>query len=118
MKTILFQIFTLLLSVAAADAITYPYEAPAKRQALIRKQLTAIKLGMHSRDVVTLLNNPEKTTPLYEPKVKNPRTIGSTMWYILSQLKEHGSENEIKRVALAIRLDLKGNVTSIDRLNL
>lgn len=118
MKTFLLHLIPLLLSVALANAITYPYEAPVERQSLIRSQFKAIKPGMSSKDVITLLKMPDKTTPLYEPKVKNARIIGSTMWYIVSQLKEHGSENEIKRVALAVRLDLKGNVTKIDRLNL
>jgi outer membrane protein assembly factor BamE (lipoprotein component of BamABCDE complex) len=116
MKTLL--MLTLLLSPTVVNAITYPYEAPAERRALIKTQFKAIKPGMSSADVIGLLKNPDKTTPLYEPKIKNPRTIGSTMWYVVSQHKEHGSVNEVKRVAIAVRLDLKNNVTRIDRFNL
>lgn len=102
----------------SALAIAYPYEAPPERQKLIRTQWAAIQLGMSSKDVMAILENPDETTPLYEPKVKNPRRIGSTMWYIVSQQKEHGSQNEVQKVALAIRLDLKGNVSRVERFNL
>jgi hypothetical protein len=118
MKALLTHLSVLVLCMASAQAITYPYEAPVERQRLIRTQWTAIKPGMSSKNVIAILDKPDEIAPLYEPKVKNPRMIGSTMWYIVSQRKEHGSANEIQRVALAIRFDLKGNVTRIDRIKL
>ena len=118
MKTLFVPIPVFFLTVSLAGGITYPYEAPVQRQALIRTKYTAIRPGMNAKEVIEVLKPPDKTTPLYEPKVKDPRTIGTTMWYLISQLKEQGSENEIKRVAVAIRLNLKGRVTRIDPINL
>lgn len=118
MKTLPFLLLALVFSVTSALAITYPYAAPAERQRLIRTRSAAIKPGMSSKEVIAILKNPDETTPLYEPKVKKPLTIGTTMWYIVSQRTEHGSQNEIQQVALAVRLDLKGNVSRVDRINL
>ena len=118
MKTLPFLLLALVFSVTSALAIIYPYAAPVERQKLIRTRSVAIKPGMSSKEVIAILENPDETTRLYEPKVKKPLTIGTTMWYIVSQQKEHGSQNEIKKIALAIRLDLKDNVTRVDRFNL
>jgi outer membrane protein assembly factor BamE (lipoprotein component of BamABCDE complex) len=114
MNSITATILVLLISLGCAIAIEYPYEAPAERQALIRKQFSAIKVGMTSKDVVKLIGKPDKITPLYEPKIKNSKQIGSTMWYVLSQSKKHGSVNEVKKVALAIRLNLNNVISRID----
>jgi len=113
-------ITTLLFAVAAStslSAIEYPFEAPKVRRELIAKHVDTIKAGMSSKAVIELFGQPDETTPLYEPKIKNPRQIGSTIWYILSQRQKDGSENDKKKIAIAVRLDLQGIVSRVDRIN-
>ena len=113
-------ITTLLFAVAAStslSAIEYPFEAPKVRRELIAKHVDTIKAGMSSKAVIELIGQPDETTPLYEPKIKNPRQIGSTIWYILSQRQKDGSENDKKKIAIAVRLDLQGIVSRVDRIN-
>ena len=99
-------------------AIEYPYEASKQRRDRIVSQLESIKVGMNDRAVIDLIGQPDETTPLFEPKIKNAKQIGTTMWYILSQRKKDGSENDIKRVAVGVRLDSHASVSRVDRINL
>ena len=107
-----------MVGTTSLTAIVYPYEAPKVRRDLIVKHLVTIKAGMTSTAIVDLIGQADDKTPLYEPKIKNPRQIGSTMWYILSQRQKDGSENDKRRVAIAVRLDLHGIVSRVDRINL
>ena len=117
MKVSILLLIALLFSATVAFAITYPYLASPDRQAQIRHQYPRIKAGMTEKEVRALLGNPDVVSDLYE-HVKASKPVGSTLWYVVSQQKEHGSENEVLRKAVAIRLDMSGRVTRVDPLGL
>jgi hypothetical protein len=119
MKNLITTLFFAVAASTSLSAIEYPFEAPKVRRELIAKHVDTIKAGMSSKAVIELIGKPDETTPLYEPKIKikNPRQIGSTIWYILSQRQKDGSQNDKKKIAIAVRLDLQGIVSRVDRIN-
>jgi len=117
MKTIFRTLLFTVVASTSLAAIEYPYEAPRVRRELIAKHVAAIKAGMSSKAVIERIGQPDETTPLYEPKIKSTKQIGSTIWYILSQRQKDGSVNDKKQTAMAVRLDLKGIVSRVDRIN-
>jgi len=117
MKNLITTLFFAVAASTSLSAIEYPFEAPKVRRELIAKHVDTIKAGMSSKAVIELIGQPDETTPLYEPKIENPRQIGSTIWYILSQRQKDGSENDKKKIAIAVRLDLQGIVSRVDRIN-
>ena len=117
MKILITNLVFAFVASTSLLAIEYPFEAPKARRALIAKHVNTIKAGMSSKAVIELIGQPDENTPLYEPKIKRPRQIGSTIWYILSQRQKGGSENDKMKIAIAVRLNLQGFVSSVDRIN-
>lgn len=118
MKARIITLVFTLLGISSSFSIEYPYEATKGRRDAIIMHLESIKVGMNSKAVIELIGRPDEFTPLYEPKIKKAKQIGTTMWYVLSQHQKDGSENETRQVAVAIRLDSLAKVTRIDRINL
>jgi hypothetical protein len=93
------------------EGISYPYIASTERQKFITENYKKIKINQTEQEVKQILGTPDKVLPLYEPKIKNPKKIGFTFWYILQRLKENGSQNEKaeKLVRISIVQDKKYN---------
>ncbi len=117
MKTITTALFLAFLAGTSLPALEYPFEASKVRRELIARHIGSIKAGMSSKAIVELIGQPDEITPLYEPEIKSPKQIGTTMWYIVRQRQKDGSVNEKKQIAIAVRLDRKDLVSRLDRIN-
>ena len=95
--------------------LSYPYVASPERQKFIIDNYKTIKINQTEQEVKQLLGTPEEIFPLYEPKVKHPKKIGFTFWYILQRLKENGSQNEKAEKLVRISFNLEGKVIAIDQ---
>jgi len=91
----------------------YPYVATAERAARLRQNFVKVRPGMTAAEVVSLLGEPEELRPLYEPKVKSPRRIGTTSWYILERRKPSGSVVEKGEKLIRVTFGLDQVVTAV-----
>lgn len=111
---------TIIASVTATaigeeSSMSYPFVASKERQEFVKLVYRKVKIGHSNHEVRQLLGTPEIVLPLYEPKIKNPKRIGSTYWYILQRLKARGSKGE---KLVRISFDLAGRVTAVDQWGL
>ena len=66
--------------------------------------------GMPSEEVQQLLEKPDQIHPLYEPRKRNPRKIG-TRWFYMRTPKSGSQRTDTE---IAVRFDLMGKVTRVD----
>lgn len=114
--TILIAVLTLVSQVYAKPKL--PYYASESRRKEIIEGYGKIVMGMTPSQVESILGKPDDITPLYEPNIMKKKQIGTTYWYLIQQLKEHGSVLGIGRKGVGVRTDLKGKVTRIDTFDL
>jgi hypothetical protein len=62
-------------------------------------------------EVKAILGNPDLTRPLYEPKIKKPRRIGTTYWYLI---EKNGPDSEAGDRLVRVSLDLHQRVMKVD----
>ena len=93
---------------------SYPYRAIENRANTIRSEHKRINLKMSASRVIEILGEPDETLPLFEPKLKNPKQIGFTYWYLIQRLQNNGSVNEKNEKVVRISFDLNWTVTALD----
>jgi outer membrane protein assembly factor BamE (lipoprotein component of BamABCDE complex) len=96
------------------QAIKYPYVATTERKTQIEYGFNKIEKGLTYKQVKNLLGQPDEIKPLYQPKIKNPKQIGTTYWYIIQRTKENGSVKEKNEKLVRVSFSLSGKVTQID----
>jgi hypothetical protein len=69
---------------------------------------------MTVEQVKSVLGDPDEIKELYEPKIKTPKQIGNTYWYIIQRLQESGSAVDKAEKLVRVSFSLKGRVTAID----
>ncbi len=94
--------------------MVYPYTASKQRAAHIKENYRKIKIGMNQDDVRAILGEPDEVRPLYEPMKMNPREIGTTYWYLIQRLSDHGSQAGKGEKLVRITLNLHEKVTKVD----
>jgi tRNA(Arg) A34 adenosine deaminase TadA/outer membrane protein assembly factor BamE (lipoprotein component of BamABCDE complex) len=92
---------------------TYPFQASAQREALIRSRYKELRPGMALAEVRTILGEPDEVRPAYDPNVRRARLIGHTWWYVVRRLVEHGSEAEMREALVRVRFNLEGKIESV-----
>ena len=115
------------------DGMSYPYISSTERKKFITENYEKIQINQTEQEVKEILGTPDDILSLYEPKIKKPKKIGFTFWYILQRLKsrrpechglargylqENGSQNERVEKIVRISFDLKGKVIAIDQWGL
>ena len=88
------------------------YIASPERAATIESQFPKIILGMDEMDVKALMGAPDEIRPLYEPRIKNAREIGTTWWYYLRRGSPGPSDPTSQLVRVSF--DLQGICMKID----
>ena len=123
MKYFYFMIVIIALSInfafAQSDTVeksikTYPYYASKPRAAQIKGKYKKIEKGMTTKQVTQLLGQPDEIRPLYEPKIKNPRQIGYTHWYLIQRKTDKGSQNDKDEKLVRVSYGLDWIVMSVD----
>lgn len=94
--------------------IKYPYIATPARAEKIKNEYKNIIVGMSAEQVLGVLNLPDRTHPLYEPKIYKPDQIGYTHWYLIQQMKEFGSVKEKKEILVRVSYNLNWIVIKLD----
>lgn len=97
-----------------ADELVYPYFAKETRETRIRSRFREISSGMSTEQVKMILGDPDQIKNLFEPKVKSPRRIGQTYWYLIQRLSDSGSVEEKDEKLVRVSFDLNGVVTGVD----
>ena len=118
MKHISLLIVALTLASQVYAKPKFPYQASETRAKHIIGEYQKIAVGMTLSQIETILGKPDDITPLYEPNIMKKIKIGTTYWYLIKQLQEHGSVTEIGRRGVGVRTDLEGKVTRIDTFDL
>jgi hypothetical protein len=85
---------------------TYPYYASKLRASEIKDKYRKIQEGMTSKQVMQLLGEPDEISPLYEPKILEPKQIGYTHWYLIQRKTDKGSQNDRDEKLVRISYDL------------
>lgn len=73
--------------------------------------LEEIRIGMQAEETVAITGSPDLIRPLYEPRMLNPKQIGTTRWYYLS-IDAPKPPNNAQLVRVSVNHD--GRVTAID----
>jgi hypothetical protein len=60
------------------------------------------------------LGDPDDSTALYQPVIKNPKQIGYSHWYLIQRLAGVGSAAEMAEQLVVVRFDLEMKVSRID----
>lgn len=110
-------VVSLIFGVAQCDAFAgpaYPYHASAEREARIRSGFTLVVSGMGVDQVRAILGDPDDSTALYQPVIKNPKQIGYSHWYLIQRLAGVGSAAEMAEQLVVVRFDLEMKVSRID----
>lgn len=92
---------------------SYPFQASAQREALIRARYKELRPGMALAEVKAILGEPDEVRPAYDPNLRRARLIGHTWWYVIRRLVEHGSEAEMREALVRVRFNLEGKVESV-----
>jgi hypothetical protein len=100
--------------VAEKTIKAYPYFASEPRSAQIKGNYKKIEKGMTIKQVTQLLGEPDEFRHLYEPKIKNPKQIGYTHWYLIQRKTDHGSQNDKDEKLVRVSYGLDWVVMSID----
>ncbi|MDH5258343.1 MAG: hypothetical protein OEX07_10045 [Gammaproteobacteria bacterium] len=98
-----------------ASELKYPYFASPERAKSIQEGYKIIKIGMELNEVKEILGEPDEIQDLYEPKIKKPKKIGFTYWYIIQRTKRTGSQNKKNETLVRISFGLSGQVVKVDR---
>jgi hypothetical protein len=94
--------------------IIYPYIADEWRKTVIVNNWHRIGKGMSANQVLTLMGEPDLIELLYEPKVNAKETKGTTSWYLIERLSEHGSVDQRREKVVRISFDQSETVIAID----
>lgn len=97
---------------------TYPFVAARARAAEIVSGFPKVKAGMLPFEVRAILGEPDEVHILYEPRIKKPKTIGCTRWYIVRRLVQSGSVNDKKEALVRVSFDLDRRVFHVDHWGL
>jgi hypothetical protein len=89
-----------------------PFRASAEREAAILRSYVEVKPEMPIAEVQRLLGSPDRVLPVYEPRIKNPKRLGSTSWYVIEENNDAPQSFEGVRFAF----DHAGLQSLIDRL--
>ncbi len=80
------------------------------RWARIVAHYEKIEAGMTQQEVRDILGQPDQSHSLFEPKMHNPRRIGSSWFY----MKEPKPESQRGDTEIVVRFDTSGKVTRVD----
>lgn len=118
----LLMLVALSINSASAQSVTservistYPYYASKERAAQIKDNYAKTQIGMVPKQVKELLGEPDEIHPLFEPKINNPKQIGTTHWFIIQRKTDNGSPNDQDEKLVRISYDLNWKVTRIDK---
>ena len=96
------------------------YVASIFRQLEIRENYKKIKIGISPGEVHEILGKPDEIQDIYEPKIKNPKVIGKSFWYILERRyigPTNAQKDKIERL-VRISFDLNDKVLRVDHWGL
>ena len=68
---------------------------------------------MTPKEVTAILGEADKTGPLFEPRIWNPKRVGTSYKYVLEQRRESGSVNEVAARWVLVYFDLDDLVTRV-----
>ena len=102
------------LLLAQDKTISYTYYASNQRATRIKNNYLKVETGMTLQQVKAILGEPDETLPLYEPKIKNPKQIGHTAWYLIQRKTDNGSVNDKDEKLVRLSYDLNWKVSGID----
>lgn len=97
----------------AREINRYPFFASAERAAQIRQGYPGISAGMTPTQVANILGEPDEIRPLYEPKMKAPKLIGHTEWYVIRRLAASGSVDDKQEIQVRVSYGLDKRVSRI-----
>jgi hypothetical protein len=102
------------LPTATKEITTYPFFASPERANAIRTTFRRIVAGMSPSEVVSVLGEPDEVRTTYEPKIKNPKLVGYTYWYVIRRLRRDGSFNEKQESLVRVFFGLDDRVAKVD----
>jgi hypothetical protein len=100
--------------IATKEIAAYPFFASPERALAIRTNFGRIIAGMSPTDVVSVLGEPDEVRMAYEPKIKRPKVVGYTYWYVIRRLRRHGSFNEQQEALVRVTFGLDDHVVKVD----
>jgi hypothetical protein len=95
--------------------LSYPYKAPAAREAQILDGAPKVSQGMAAAQVKVFLGEPDDVMDLFRRSDVEHKPVGFTYWYIIQRntapLDEAIDENQM---LVRVCFDLDNKVTSVD----
>ncbi|MBI5262780.1 MAG: hypothetical protein HY852_13290 [Bradyrhizobium sp.] len=96
------------------EITAYPFFASVERAATIRSNFRRIGIGMSAAEVSAILGTPDEVRPLHEPRIRRPKTIGYSHWYVIRRMVGKGSANDKQESLVRIIYGLHDRVTAVD----
>jgi hypothetical protein len=103
-----------LANKAVKEISSYPFHATPEREARIRGKYRRVANGMSPVEVTAILGEPDEIRPLYSPRIKNGKVIGTTYWFVIRRLVRNGSADEKQESLVRVSFGLDDKVQGID----